>query len=46
MDEIDDVGKVHVPLENKHAVENKLKDILTKIDGVNLKRFGSKDLRK
>ncbi|WP_160724835.1 hypothetical protein [Bacillus sp. USDA818B3_A] len=36
MDEIGDVGKVHDHIENTHAVENKLKDVLSKIDGVNL----------
>ncbi|ULT57361.1 hypothetical protein L1999_01740 [Neobacillus drentensis] len=37
MDETGDVGKVHDPEANSHAVENKLKDVLSKIDGVNLK---------
>lgn len=31
-----DVGKVQLPAENSHAVENKLKDVLSRIDGVNL----------
>ncbi|QIZ06199.1 hypothetical protein HFZ78_05220 [Priestia megaterium] len=36
MENLDDTGKVRMPVENTHAVENKLKDVLSKIDGVNL----------
>jgi hypothetical protein len=36
MDEIGDVGKVHHPVENTHAVENRMKDVLSKINGVNI----------
>ena len=35
IDEIGDVGKVHVPVEDTPAVENRLKDVLSKIDGIN-----------
>lgn len=37
-----DVGKVQLRAENSHAVENKLKDVLSRIDGVNLGSKGSK----
>ncbi|MEH7085950.1 hypothetical protein V7139_24880 [Neobacillus drentensis] len=36
IDDAGDVGKVRIPVENTHAVENKLKDVLSRIDGVNL----------
>jgi hypothetical protein len=35
-DNAGDVGKVRIPVENTHAVENKLKDVLSRIEGVNL----------
>ncbi len=40
IEELGETGKVHTPVENTHAVENKLKDVLSRIDGVNL-RSGS-----
>jgi hypothetical protein len=36
IDNAGDVGKVRIPVENAHTVENKLKDVLSMIDGVNL----------
>ena len=38
-----DVGKVRIPVENTHAVENKLKDVLSRIDGVNLGKSSPKE---
>lgn len=42
IDNAGDVGKVRIPVENAHAVENKLKEVLSRIDGVNLKSGSSK----
>jgi hypothetical protein len=36
IDNAGDVGKVRIPVENTHAVENKLKEVLSRINGVNL----------
>ncbi|PGY08845.1 hypothetical protein COE25_19290 [Bacillus sp. AFS031507] len=36
LDDVSDLGKVRIPVENTYAVENKLKDVLSRIDGVNL----------
>jgi predicted ribonuclease toxin of YeeF-YezG toxin-antitoxin module len=36
VEDLGNTGKVRIPVENTHAVENKLKDVLSKIDGVNL----------
>jgi hypothetical protein len=43
IDDAGDVGKVRIPVENTHAVENKLKDVLSKIDGVNLGKSSPKE---
>ncbi|WP_260871834.1 hypothetical protein [Bacillus sp. X1(2014)] len=42
VEDLGNTGKVRVPVENTHAVENKLKDVLSRIDGVNLKNGSSK----
>jgi predicted ribonuclease toxin of YeeF-YezG toxin-antitoxin module len=42
VEDLGDTGKVRMPIENTHAVENKLKDVLSKIDGVNLVSGSSK----
>ncbi|MBT2730754.1 hypothetical protein J7E63_28495 [Bacillus sp. ISL-75] len=36
VEDLGDTGKVRMPVENSHVVENKLKDVLSRIDGVNL----------
>ncbi|WP_051291424.1 hypothetical protein [Fictibacillus gelatini] len=33
---VGDMGKVSIPAENTHAVENKIRAVLSKIDGINL----------
>lgn len=40
MEHVGDIGRV--PVENAHTVENKLRDLLSKMDGVNLVNAGSK----
>ncbi|MBT2701334.1 hypothetical protein J7E79_29195 [Bacillus sp. ISL-40] len=41
--DLGETGKVRMPAENTHAVENKLKDVLSRIDGVNLES-GTKEV--
>jgi hypothetical protein len=36
MADIGDIGRVSAPIENSHAVGNKMRDVLSRIDGVNL----------
>ncbi|MEH7374399.1 hypothetical protein V7168_05235 [Neobacillus drentensis] len=43
IDNAGDVGKVRIPVENTHTVENKLKDVLSRIEGVNLES-GTKEV--
>lgn len=36
MANVGDIGRVSAPIENSHAVGNKMRDMLSRIDGVNL----------
>ncbi|WP_066057182.1 DNA/RNA non-specific endonuclease [Robertmurraya korlensis] len=36
MDNIGDIGRVREPIENSHTVGNKMRDVLSRIDGINL----------
>jgi predicted ribonuclease toxin of YeeF-YezG toxin-antitoxin module len=36
MENIGDIGRVREPIENSHAVGNKMRDVLSQIDGINL----------
>jgi hypothetical protein len=42
VEDLGDTRKARIPVENTHAVENKLKDVLSRIDGVNLGSGSSK----
>lgn len=49
IEDLGDTGKVRMHVENTHAVENKLKDVLSRIEGVNLDsgtKGGSKTIQR
>ncbi len=46
MEDLGDTGKVRMPVENTHAVESKLRDVLSSIDGINLRSSSSKGMAK